>query len=368
VYRITLGGAILDCNDACSRILGYGSREEQLSQAESVLQLRSDDAQEFLDALKARRALNSFERSLRRRDNSEVWVLENATLVADHEALSPVIEGTLIDITERRRVESTLRRANSQLEARQREIEQELQLAARVQQSLVPTCLNWGSISVETFYRPAGTIGGDFGLVATGADSLNVLVCDVSGHGISSALISNRIYAETISQIELGAGLTAMMQHLNRFVLKNLGSAEFYFTMIATRFSRDGRAFEFAGAGHPPAMIVRPHHDPLLLDSRSSILGLFEGAVHREATVEVPVEPGDRVVIYTDGFIESFNAREEMLGFDGFREIVLEAAGLSLASMKQEIVERVAAWRNGPPSDDMCLVVVGIPQGSEAVL
>src|SRR5260370_24428957 len=79
VYRTNLGGGILDCNDACSRILGYGSRQEQLSQTESVLQLRSDDAQEFLDALKARRFLNSFERSLRRKDNSEVWVLENAT-------------------------------------------------------------------------------------------------------------------------------------------------------------------------------------------------------------------------------------------------------------------------------------------------
>jgi PAS domain S-box-containing protein len=368
VYRINLGGGILDCNDACSRILGYGSRQEQLSQAESVLQLRSDDAQEFLDALKARGFLNSFERSLRRKDNSEVWVLENATLVADHEAPSPVIEGTLIDITERKRMETALRRAYSQLEARQREIEEELQLAARVQQSLVPTCLNWGSISVETFYRPAGTIGGDFGLVATGEDSLNVVVCDVSGHGISSALIANRIYAETISQIELGAGLTAMMQHLNRFVLRNLGSAEFYFTMVAARFNRDGRTFEFVGAGHPPAMIVRPHHAPLLLDSRSSVLGLFEGAVHREAAIEVPVEPGDRVVIYTDGFIESFNAQEEMLGLEGFREIVVAAADLSLANMKQEIVERVAAWRNGPPSDDMSLVVVGIPQSAGAVL
>ena len=101
-----------------------------------------------------------------------------------------MIEGTLIDITERKRMETALRRAYSQLETRQRQIEEELQLAARVQQSLVPTCLNWGSISVETFYRPAGTIGEDFGLVATGEDSLNVVVCDVSGHGISSALIS----------------------------------------------------------------------------------------------------------------------------------------------------------------------------------
>jgi serine phosphatase RsbU (regulator of sigma subunit) len=96
------------------------------------------------------------------------------------------------------------------------------------------------------------------------------------------------------------------------------------------------------------------------------VLGLFEGAIHREATAEVSVEPGDRVVIYTDGFIETFNAREEMLGLDGFRDIVREASTLTVANMKQAIVERVAAWRNGPPTDDMSLVVVGIPQGTES--
>jgi PAS domain S-box-containing protein len=99
VYRITLDGTILDCNDACSRILGYNSREEHLSQAEPDVQLVSQDSQEFLDAIKSQKALNNYERSVRRRDKSGVWVLENATLLADHEAPSPVIEGTLIDIT-----------------------------------------------------------------------------------------------------------------------------------------------------------------------------------------------------------------------------------------------------------------------------
>jgi serine phosphatase RsbU (regulator of sigma subunit) len=108
-------------------------------------------------------------------------------------------------------------------------------------------------------------------------------------------------------------------------------------------------------------MVIGPGLTPRLLDSKSSVLGLFEDAVHREAMIEVPVEPGDRVVIYTDGFIESFNAREEMLDFDGFSDIVRAAAALPLSNVKQGIVERVAAWRGGPPTDDMSLVVVGIP-------
>jgi hypothetical protein len=63
---------------------------------------------------------------VRRKDNSAVWVLENATLLAAHKAASPLIEGTLIDITDRKRMETALRSRNSPLEARQREIEEEL--------------------------------------------------------------------------------------------------------------------------------------------------------------------------------------------------------------------------------------------------
>jgi len=114
----------------------------------------------------------------------------------------------VVDITERKRAETDLRRANSLLEARQGEIEEDLSLAARVQKSLTPTSLSWGGVSVETFCGPVRTIGGDFGLVGPRADCLRLLVCDVSGHGITSALIANRIYAETMCKSTMAQGST----------------------------------------------------------------------------------------------------------------------------------------------------------------
>ena len=78
---------------------------------------------------------------------------------------------TATDITEQKRAESELRQANVQLEQRHREIEEDLLLAARVQQSLAPSGLTWGKVLVETFYQPVRTIGGDFGLVAPRGDN-----------------------------------------------------------------------------------------------------------------------------------------------------------------------------------------------------
>jgi len=268
---------------------------------------------------------------------------------------------TTTDITEQKRAENALREANAELEQRHREIEEDLLLAARVQQSLAPSRLTWGKVSVETFYQPVRTIGGDFGLVAPRGGELSLMVCDVSGHGIGSALVANRIYTETMSQIERGIGLGAMMKHLNTFVKGNLGSSVFFFTMVAARLNYEDRSLEFAGAGHPPAMIVQPGETPRLLESRSAVLGLLDDAVDNEAAIEISVRPGDRVVIYTDGFTETFNKHRDMLGVDGFSEMVREASKLPLPEMKSQILNRIEAWRSGPAADDMSLVLIEVP-------
>jgi len=268
---------------------------------------------------------------------------------------------TATDISEQKRAEMDLRHANAQLFERQRQIQEELALAERIQQSLVPKSLTWGGMSVEAYYRPAWSIGGDYGLVMPNEGRLDVLVCDVSGHGISSALIANRIYSETMAQIERGSELGAMLKQLNHFVVQNLQSSTYYFTMAAVRFSEGGRRLQFAGAGHPPAMIAQSNKPVRLLESKSMVLGLFENAVDPQPEMETSVDGGERLLVYTDGLIENFNSQGEMLGIDGLQRIVADTCHLPLSEMKQEILDRVAYWRHGPPADDVSLVLVEVP-------
>jgi phosphoserine phosphatase RsbU/P len=303
---------------------------------------------------------NLFEFYLPHRDGSRLPVVVTSRQIEDPAGVIYAI-ATATDISAQKRAEEALREVNVQLEQRHREIEEDLLLAARVQQSLAPGSLMWGGASVETFYQPVRTIGGDFGLVAPRPDHLSLMICDVSGHGIGSALVANRIYTETMSQIERGAGLGPMMEHLNRFVIGNLRSSVFYFTVVAARLDLAARTLEFVGAGHPPAMIVKPGEAPRLLESRSSVLGLLHDAVDVETPMKIPVEAGDRVILYTDGFTESFNTRDDMLGVEGLADIVRETSKLPLPAMTQEIVNRVAAFRHGPAADDMSLVAVEIP-------
>lgn len=265
------------------------------------------------------------------------------------------------DISEQKLAQAQLRNANAQLEKRQKEIEEDLALAARVQQSLAPQSIVWGGMRVETFVHPVRTIGGDFGLVsAQDEEHLTLLVCDVSGHGIGSALVANRLYAEILAEMRSGAGLGEMLGQLNRFLMQSIGGSSFLFTAAAARLDRGGRRMVFAGAGHPPAMIVTPGRPPRLLESRSMLLGALPEAVEPEAELQVDLDPGDRLVLYTDGLTEVFDSRGEMLDVEGLRKIVDETSRLPLCEMKESILDRVAAWRSGPPSDDTSLVLLEV--------
>ena len=303
---------------------------------------------------------NRFEFVLPMKDGKRLPVIISSRNFEDPDGMTFAVV-TFTDISDQKDAQSKLRDVNDKLKKRQAEIEEDLLLAARVQQSLAPRSLVWGGMRVDAYYHPVRTIGGDFGLVNPVDDRhLNLLVCDVSGHGIGSALVANRIYSETMSQLNGGAPLASMLRHLNRFTMQDFGSSALLFTLAAARIDTGGRRMIFAGAGHPPGMVVTPGEEPRLLESRSMVLGGLPDAVAAEASVEVDLNPGDRVVLYTDGISEVFDADGEMLGTEGVQKIVRETALLPFGDMQQAILNRVAAWRDGAPTDDMSLVLLEV--------
>jgi sigma-B regulation protein RsbU (phosphoserine phosphatase) len=266
----------------------------------------------------------------------------------------------IADISEQKRVEDQLRESNTLLEQRQREIEAELSLAARVQQSLAPRSLVWNHLGVEAYYSPAHTIGGDFGVVLPQGDEyLKLVMCDVSGHGIGSALMANRIYSEALHELELKTGPGTLLRRLHDFVQNRIPLDGFYFTMATARFGQRGRHMSFAAAGHPPAMLVS-NGSIRLLNSQGGILGCLSETAPPESANEIDLESGDRLVFYTDGLTEVFDEHDKMLGVEGLEALVRRAAKRTLPEMKQAIIDGVTAWTDGSFTDDVSLVLVEV--------
>jgi protein phosphatase len=191
-------------------------------------------------------------------------------------------------------------------------------------------------------------------------EQLNLLVCDVSGHGIGSALVANRIYSETSAHLRSGMPFPEMFGKLNRFLIEDIAGSGMFLTLAAARIDAHRRSMIFAGAGHPPAMLARRGQAPLLLASRSTILGALPDAVEVTGSQELQLQPDDRIVLYTDGITEVFNSRREMLDIEGLQEIVRRTSSLPVDQMKQTILDEVACWRQGPPTDDVSLIIVHI--------
>jgi two-component system, sensor histidine kinase and response regulator len=117
VYRSDPEGMLLDCNDACAKILGYESSRELLALGASIEYHDPARWQEHVAELCRLRQLTNFEVCLRRRDGRPVWVLENANLVEDADTSSSVIEGTFLDISRRKEMEQELTETKELAEA-----------------------------------------------------------------------------------------------------------------------------------------------------------------------------------------------------------------------------------------------------------
>jgi diguanylate cyclase (GGDEF)-like protein/PAS domain S-box-containing protein len=108
VYRNTLTGQILDCNDACARILGFANREELLAHGAFDVYFDPNAREGVIERLKRERSITNMEIRLRRKDGIPVWILENVTLLDDENGEPAYLEGTLIDITDRKIAEQKI--------------------------------------------------------------------------------------------------------------------------------------------------------------------------------------------------------------------------------------------------------------------
>jgi len=135
-------------------------------------------------------------------------------------------------------------------------MEEELALAARVQESLAPESLIWGGMRVEAHFHAVRTIGADFGLaMPCGEDHLNSLIGDVSGHDIGSALVANRIYTAMVTQLRAPRRPAATHESFRHREHGNFG---LFSTAALSRIDQGGRRMLFAGGRHPPAILVTP--------------------------------------------------------------------------------------------------------------
>jgi serine phosphatase RsbU (regulator of sigma subunit) len=234
-----------------------------------------------------------------------------------------------------------------QAEEAARRYQQELSIAASIQQRLMAV-----SIPEVPFARLNGRnlsckeIGGDFFDAVNTPDGLAVVLADVSGKGVSAALLASILQGMVYSHLIAGMPLAEIVAAVNRFFTqKHIG--EKYATMVIARLRSDGE-LEYVNCGHVPPVwicggeVLRPEHGNLPV-------GLLADATY--ASDRCQMKSGDRLILVTDGVTEAENARGDM--FDSERLEVVAGKSQSM----EDIFTAVANFCGGTPLNDDCTVV-----------
>jgi serine phosphatase RsbU (regulator of sigma subunit) len=234
-----------------------------------------------------------------------------------------------------------------QAEEESRRYQQELAIAASIQQRLMEV-----KIPEVPFARLRGKnlqckdIGGDFYDAVNTKDGLAVVLADVSGKGVSAALLASTLQGMIYSHLSAGMPLLRVVEAVNRFFTEKL-VGEKYATVILARLRRDGD-LEYVNCGHVPPLlicngeVIRPPHGNLPV-------GLLADATYESARCQL--NAGDSFILVTDGVTEAENAMGEF-----FEDSRLEAVAAKDPT-REGILSAVAAFCAGTPLSDDCTVV-----------
>jgi sigma-B regulation protein RsbU (phosphoserine phosphatase) len=239
-------------------------------------------------------------------------------------------------------------------------VSRELELARKIQQSILPRSLpQVAGLEVGACYLPMNQIGGDFYDFDTHHPGrLGLIVADASGHGVPAALVASMVKIAFAAESERVHQPGLALTNVNRTLCDRFDGA--YVTACCAFFDPVGLRLGYASAGHPAPLLRRRDGRVESLPQGGLLLAFDPRA--RYLTAEAAVQPGDRIVFYSDGLIEAANARDEFFGDTRLGEVVAERRGLGPQAFIGRLMSELRAW-TGPGAelqDDVTVVVVDI--------
>jgi serine phosphatase RsbU (regulator of sigma subunit) len=237
-------------------------------------------------------------------------------------------------------------------------INKELQIANQIQSSILPREVpQLAGLEIAARYVPMSAVAGDFyDFLVLDERHIGILVADVTGHGVPAALIASMLKVAFAGQTAHTEDPASVLAGLNRALC---GKFEEHFVTAAYVFvDLEKLVLRYGGAGHPPLLLASQGNAHARksasreVEANGLMLGLFPEATY--SSLEIQLDPGDRIVLYTDGILESMNTAREEFGKSRLKKF-LDASASSASHLADGLLGELRRWSatdKGRPQDD----------------
>lgn len=248
-----------------------------------------------------------------------------------------------------------------QITEQQRELNNEIAMAAQIQRGLLPAAPpSVPGADLSGWCLPAANVGGDYyDLLLHDDGDLTLLIADVAGHSIGSALLMAMARSVLRREAQHGAEPAQILDATNRAMFGDLVSAGLFITIFCARYTPADGSLLYANAGHNPPLVLRGGGAIDELDADGAAVGFLPDVTFEQR--EDVIAPGEALLLYTDGVVEAPGPAGEQFGEERLAALAVRSAGAraGAAAFVQDVVAMVGTHTGGgTPHDDVTLVVL----------
>lgn len=233
------------------------------------------------------------------------------------------------------------------------ELQQELDLARRIQLSILPSAFPPSqSFRVAAKYVPMTSVAGDlYDFLVADDKQAGLLIADVSGHGVPAALIASMVKMAATSQRANAADPAALLRGMNSALCGNTQGQ--YVTAAYVYLDAQSKALRYSAAGHPAMLLLRGGSVTEVAENGMLLAAVDEAAYQSKS---LPLQPGDRLLLYTDGIVEARNDAGQLFGDQSLSTALKDTRLLTPAEAVDHLLTTVQRWAKSQ-DDDLTVLI-----------
>ena len=242
------------------------------------------------------------------------------------------------------------------------ELQKEMEIAGKIQQAILPQQLpHVQNLDIAGKSIPCYAVGGDFyDVLKLNETRIGICIGDVSGKGVPGAIMMSVLYTSFRGKVFEYKTTAEMVYSLNNILCINTAEGR-YATFFYCTLDFERLVMYYTNAGHNPPLIMKKSGEWVKLREGGFVLGFLPDQEYRQMTQLI--DPGDIIVLYTDGVTEVFNGQDELFGEDRLKKIISDTKHLSAKEIKLHIIEAVQNFApDTEQQDDITLVVIKVEQ------